>query len=346
MNREVSMRKVLIALVALAGVAIADVAAAGPVLDRIRSQQVLRCGVGGSIAGFSLPDAQGQWHGIDVDYCRALAAAVLGDPQKVTFVPLSLQQRFTALASGEVDVLARDTIMNFSRDVSLGIVFVGINFYTGAGFIVRRAAGVTSLDQMNGATFCITQANSALGDLADVMRIKRFTYQVVQFERFADTFQAFLSGRCDAAIAGAADLAAARAVQAPNPADYLVLEQVISRDPYGPAVARGDTEWFSIARWVLIGLIDAEERGITRANARELARSAEDPAIRRLLGAQDNLGGLLGLAPEWMLNAIAAVGNYGEIYDRYFGPQTPINLPRGINNIASRGGLHYAPPFR
>lgn len=333
-------------LVILAFLTSASAALAGAVLDRVKSQNNLRCGVGGSIPTFSHLDSKGEWSGLDVDYCRAVAAAVLGDARRVTFVPLSLQQRFIALQSGEVDLLARDTVINLSRDTSLGIVFVGVNFYTGAGFIVRRNAGVTSTDQMDGATFCISQGNSALIDLADHMRIKKYRYQLVQPENFRDTFQAFLSGRCDAAVAGAADLAGAQILMAPDPRQYVVLDQLLSRDPYGPAVARGDWEWFSITRWVLNGLIEAEERDITRANARQLAARSEDPNIKRILGTTDDLGRHLGLSKEWMLNVIEAVGNYGEIYGRHFGKGSPVDMPRGQNNLASKGGLLYSPPFR
>jgi general L-amino acid transport system substrate-binding protein len=340
------MKRLALPILAAMAALVAQLVEAGPVLDKIRAQQVIRCGVGGSIAGFSILDSRGEWQGIDVDYCRALAAAVLGDPKKVSFVALSLQQRFTALQSGEIDVLARDTTQNFSRDVSLGIVFVGVNFYTGAGFIVRKDSGVTSTAQLNGATICISQGNSQLADLADHFRTRGMTYQLVQPERFADTLQAFLSGRCDTAVAGAADLAAAKAVQAPDPSKYIVLEQLLSRDPYSVSVARGDWEWFSIARWTLNGLFEAEERGITRANVRETAQGSKDPAVRRFLGADDDLGGLLGLKKDWMAKAIEAVGNYGEMYDRHFGPNTAINLPRGQNNLFSKGGLHYTPPFR
>jgi general L-amino acid transport system substrate-binding protein len=338
------MKRFLI-LAALALLA-APRAEAGPVLDRVRASNTVRCGVGGSLAGFSLPDSRGEWHGLDVDYCRALAAAVLGDPGRVTFVPLTLATRFTALGSGEVDVLARDTVMTFSRDASLGIVFVGVNFYTGTGVMVRTASGVTSMEQLNGATICASAGGSNLPEVADFLRARNKPFTPITFDRFATVLEAFLAGRCDAVTAGAADLAAAVAMQVSNPRDFLVLPEVLSRDPYGPSVARGDMEWFSIARWTLALLVEAEERGITRANVRELARTATDPALKRILGTEDNLGGMLTLPRDWAVRVIGAVGNYGEVYDRNFGPNTPINLHRGQNNVVSRGGLHYGPPFR
>jgi general L-amino acid transport system substrate-binding protein len=221
-----------------------------------------------------------------------------------------------------------------------------VNFYTGTGVMVRRASGVARMDQLNGATICASQGGSNLPEVADFLRARNLPFTPLTFDRFAEVLQAFIAGRCDAVTAGAADLAAAVSVQVPNPRDFLVLPEVLSRDPYGPAVARGDAEWFSIARWTLFALVEAEERGVTRANARELARGATDPALKRLLGTEDNLGGMMTLSRDWVVRVIEAVGNYGEIYDRNFGPDTPINLHRGVNNVVSRGGLHYGMPFR
>jgi general L-amino acid transport system substrate-binding protein len=332
------------ATLALMGVT-ATAAFAGPVFDRVKAQGNLRCGVGGSIPTFSRVDSKGEWHGLDVDYCRAVAAAVLGDPKKVTFVPLSLQQRFTALQTGEVDILARDSVVNLTRDASLGVASVATNFYTGAGFIVRRDSKITSSDQMNNATFCISQGNSALANLADLMKAKNFQYKLVQLEKFQDTFQAFLSGRCDAAIAGAADLAGSLVMSAPNPADYLVLAEVMSADPYAVYVARGDWEWFTIVRWVHNGLVESEKRGITQANVSQLAASSEDVAIKRMLGTQDDLGKLLGVNKDWLVKVIESVGNYGEIFDRHFGEKSVVKMARGQNALATKGGLMYSPSF-
>jgi general L-amino acid transport system substrate-binding protein len=319
---------------------------AGPVLDRVRANNTIRCGVGGSVAGFSLPDSRGEWRGLDVDYCRAIASAVFGDPRRVTFVPLTLQTRFAALSSGEVDVLARDTVWTMSRDAGLGIVFVGTSFYTGTGVMVRRASGVAHMDQLNGATICASQGGSNLPEVADFLRARNLPFTPITFDRFAVVLESFLAERCDAVTAGAADLAAAVSVQVTNPRDYLVLPEVLSRDPYGPAVTRGDMEWFSIARWTLFALIEAEERGVTQANVRQMVASATDPALKRLLGTEDNLGGLLTLPRDWVVRVIEGVGNYGEIYNRNFGPNTPIDLGRGQNNVVSHGGLHYGMPFR
>jgi general L-amino acid transport system substrate-binding protein len=320
-------------------------AQSGPALDKVKAQDTLRCGVGGSIPTFSRLDSKGQWSGLDVDYCRAVAAAVLGSPDKVSFVTLTLQQRFAAVQSGEVDLLARDSIVNLTRDGSLGLISVVTNFYTGAGFIVRRDAKITSIDHMNNGTFCISQGNSALGTLADIMKAKGFTHKVIQLEKFQDTFQAFLAGRCDVAIAGAADLAGALVLMAPNPADYLVLDQLMSDDPYTLYVARGDWEWFAIVRWVHYGLVESEKRGITQANVAELVANSKDVAIRRMLGTQDDLGKLIGLDKDWLARVIKAVGNYGDIFDRHFGKDSQVKMARGVNALSRDGGLMYSPPF-
>ncbi|NYZ14367.1 transporter substrate-binding domain-containing protein [Azospirillum sp. RWY-5-1] len=339
-------RTLIISGLLAAGLAITGTPAqAGPVFDRVKAQNNLRCGVGGSIPTFSRLDDKGEWSGLDVDYCRAVAAAVLGDPKRVSFVPLTLQQRFTALQSGEVDLLARDSVVNLTRDASLGVISVAANFHTGAGFIVRRDSKVTTIDDLKGATFCISQGNTALQNLADTMKSRGADYKVVQLERFQDTFRAFLSGRCDAAIAGAADLAGAQVTMAPNPADFVVLEQLMSNDPYSLYVARGDWEWFTVVRWVHNALVEAENRGINQANVREIAASSTDVTVRRMLGSDDNLGGLLGVQKDWVVKIVESVGNYGEIYDRHFGAKSLVKMPRGLNNVAAKGGLLYSPPF-
>ncbi|MCO6416558.1 amino acid ABC transporter substrate-binding protein [Siccirubricoccus sp. KC 17139] len=322
------------------------VAEAGSVLDAVKARGTLRCGTGGSVAGFSRVDSRGEWRGLDPDYCRALAAAVLGDSARVSFVALTLQNRFVALQSGEVDVLARDSIWSFTRDNSLGIVFAGVNFHTGTGVMVRRGSGIASMRDLDGATVCASIGGSNLPEVTDRVRSTGGQIRTLQFERWAESLDAFIAGRCDAVTAGAADLAATISVTVPNPRDYVVLPEIISRDPYGPAVARGDWDWLAVNRWLLFALVEAEERGITRANVREQARSSTDPAVRRLLGSDDNLGSMIGLPRDWAVRAIEAVGNYGEIYDRHFGPDTPIALDRGPNRVASQGGLHYSPPFR
>lgn len=340
------IRKIVLALACAVGIsAVGDEALAGPVLDKIKSQGMLRCGVGGSVPTFSKLDSKGHWSGLDVDYCRAVAAAVLGSADKVAFVPLTLQQRFTALQSGEVDLLARDSVVNLTRDASLGVISVATNFYTGAGFIVRRDAKITSPNEMNNVTFCISQGNSALGPLADLMKAKGSTYKLIQFEKFQETFPAFLAGRCDAAIAGAADLAGAQVLLAPNPADFIVLDTLMSDDPYSLYVARGDWEWFTIVRWVHNGLVESEKRGITQSTATELAANSSDVTVKRMLGSQDDLGKLLGLDKTWLLRVIEAVGNYGEIFDRHFGKNSQVKMGRGQNALAKDGGLMYSAPF-
>ena len=346
LTEDVMLTRMTAACAALATMlSLASPCTAGPVFDQVKARDNLRCGVGGSIPTFSFLNSKGEWVGLDVDYCRAVAAAVLGDAKKVTFVPLSLQQRFTALQSGEVDMLARDSVVNLTRDSSLGVISVATNFYTGAGFIVRRDSKVVSTSQMNNFAFCISQGNSALGNLADLMKAKNFQYKLVQLEKFQDTFQAFVAGRCDAAIAGAADLAGVQVTMAPNPGDYLVLEEVMSADPYSLYVARGDWEWFTVVRWVHNGLVEAEKRGITQANVRQLVAESNDVGIKRMLGTQDDLGKLLGLRRDWLVSVIAAVGNYGEVFDRHFGEKSVVKMARGQNALATKGGLMYSAPF-
>jgi len=341
------MRRTILSITAFVALAtgLASTSLAGSTFDKVRAERTLRCGVGGSIPTFSKLDSQGKWGGLDVDYCKAVAAAVLGDAEKVAFVPLSLQQRFAALQSGEVDLLARDSVVNLTRDASLGVISVVTNFYTGAGFIVRRDSGIASSDDMNNATFCISQGNAALGSLADLMKAKGFEYKLVQLEKFQDTFQAFLADRCDAAIAGAADLAGVQVTMAPNPADFVVLDELMSADPYSVYVARGDWEWFTIVRWVHYGLVEAEKRGITQASVKQLASSSKDVAVRRMLGAEDELGKLLGIDNDWLVKVVGAVGNYGEIFDRHIGKHSAVNMARGQNALARDGGLMYSAPF-
>jgi general L-amino acid transport system substrate-binding protein len=341
------MRRTILSITAFIALAtgLASTSLAGSTFDKVRAERTLRCGVGGSIPTFSKLDSQGKWGGLDVDYCKAVAAAVLGDAEKVAFVPLSLQQRFAALQSGEVDLLARDSVVNLTRDASLGVISVVTNFYTGAGFIVRRDSGIASSDDMNNATFCISQGNAALGSLADLMKAKGFEYKLVQLEKFQDTFQAFLADRCDAAIAGAADLAGVQVTMAPNPADFVVLDELMSADPYSVYVARGDWEWFTIVRWVHYGLVEAEKRGITQASVKQLASSSKDVAVRRMLGAEDELGKLLGIDNDWLVKVVGAVGNYGEIFDRHIGKHSAVNMVRGQNALARDGGLMYSAPF-
>lgn len=324
----------------------ADSAKAGETLDAVMDRDAVRCGVNVGLAGFSITDDEGRWRGLDVDYCRAVAAAVLGDSDKVEFVPLSAQARFTALQSGEVDILSRNTTWTLTRDASLGIHFAGITFYDGQGFMVPADLGVDSAEQLDGAEICVQTGTTTELNLADYFRANGMEFQPVVFEGFEESLTAFFGGRCQVYTTDMSGLAAIRSVDAPNPDDYVILPETISKEPLGPSVRRGDDDWFAVAKWVLFALIQAEESGITSANVDELADTSEDPMIRRLLGMSGDMGERIGLDPEWGYNAIAQVGNYGEIFDRNVGPDTPLGLERGVNDLWTNGGLMYAMPIR
>ena len=319
---------------------------AGKTLDAVKQRGTLKCGVTNGVAGFSAPDTQGHWTGLDVDTCRAIAAAVLGDAGKVDFVPLNSQQRFSALQAGEVDILARNTTWTLTRDASLGFNFTTINYYDGQGFLVPRKIKVTSARQLKGATVCTQSGTTNEKNVSDWSRAQGVPVKTVVFESFEAAFKAFFAGRCQAFTTDASALAGLRNKEAPNPDDYLILPELISKEPLAPLVRRGDDDWFAIAKWVPNALIEAEEYGITQANADELKAGSKDPAVQRLLGTSEDLGKLLGLDKEWALRAVKAVGNYGEIFERNVGPKSTLKLPRGANNLWSKGGLMYAPPVR
>lgn len=317
---------------------------AGKTLDAIKSRGQVICGVNTGLAGFSQADASGNWTGLDADYCKAVAAAVLGDPTKVKWVPLNAQQRFTALQSGEIDVLSRNTTNTLSRDASLGLHFVGVSYYDGQGFLVPKGK-ITSAKQLKGATVCVQSGTTTEKNLTDFSRANKLNIKPVVFEKLEASTGAYFSGRCQAYTTDASGLASTRAKEAKDPAAHVILPDLISKEPLGPMVRRGDDEWFAITKWVLNGLIEAEEYGITQANVDQMKTSA-DPQIGRMLGNTEDLGKHLGLDKEWLARSIKAVGNYGEMFDRNVGPKTPLNLPRGKNALWSNGGLMYASPLR
>nr|WP_052214974.1 amino acid ABC transporter substrate-binding protein [Belnapia sp. F-4-1] len=319
-------------------------AAEAATLDTVRQRGILSCGVSTGFAGFSAPDSQGNYRGLDVDYCRAISAAVLGDAAKVRFVPLTAQNRFTALQSGEIDVLLRNSTQTFLRDASIGLHIGPVNFYDGQGFAVRRDAGVAKVTDLNGATVCVAQGTTHEVTLGDTARARGIRFQPVVFERPDTMYAAFFAGRCDAMTQDASALAAAVSV-APNPADYMVVSETISKEPLGPFTRNGDDQWSNIVAWVHYGLVEAEEQGVTAANVEEQARGP-NPVAQRLLGTSGEFGSRLGLDNRWMLNAIRAVGNYGEIFERNVGAQSPLKLQRGLNGLWSGGGLMYAIPYR
>ena len=336
------MKRIIIAFGAFA--ASLSVAAAGT-LDTVKQRGTLVCGVSAGFAGFSAPDSQGNYKGLDVDYCRALAAAVLGDPAKVRYVALTAQNRFTALQSGEIDVLYRNSTQTFLRGVTLGLRQGPVNFYDGQGFVVKKDLGVKELKDLKGATVCVAQGTTHEVTLGDYGRANNIDWKPLVFDRIDTMYQTFFGGRCDAMTQDASALAGAVATASPNPADYLVLPQTISKEPLGPFTRNGDEVWSDIVTWLHYGLIEAEELGVTQANVDEMAKS-QTPAIQRLLGATGDLGSRLGLDNKWMDTVLKAGGNYGEIYERNVGKASPLKLERGLNGLWTKGGLMYAIPFK
>jgi len=333
------------ALAVVATLSSSPAAHAGKTLDAIRQKGEVACGVSTGVIGFSAADSSGAWRGLDTDVCRAIAAAVLGDAGKVRWVPLNSQQRFTALQSGEVDLLSRNTSWTLSRDASLGLHFTAVTYYDGQGFLVPKKLKLTSAKQLNGAEVCVQSGTTSEKNLADYFRSVGVKIKPVVFEKFDASLKAFFSGRCQAYTTDASALAFIRAKEAPNPDDYVILPEIISKEPLGPMVRRGDDEWFAIVKWVVFALQEAEEYGVTQANVAQSAGST-NPAVQRLLGVSEDIGKPLGLDRGWVAKAVGAVGNYGEIYQRNLGPGTPSNLPRGMNRLWNQGGLIYAPPLR
>lgn len=317
----------------------------GSTLAQVKERGELNCGVNTGLVGFAAPDANGNWTGFDVALCRAVAAAVLGDGNKVRFVPTTGQTRFTALASGEVDVLARNSTWTFSRDTDLALDFVGVNYYDGQGFMVRKDLGVTSAKELDGATVCIQTGTTTELNLADYFRANGMNYTPVNIDSNAEGEQQYMAGACDAYTTDVSGLAATRAAFA-DPENHVILPEIISKEPLGPAVRHGDNNWGDIVRWTLNALIAAEEYGVTSRNIEELVRSSSNPEVQRLLGVSDDLGAMMGLDAEWARRAIMTSGNYGEIFAANIGEQTPIGLARGLNAQWTQGGLLYAPPFR
>ncbi len=336
--------KVALAAIGTAAMAVALPAHAGKTLDTIKSRGQLVCGVNTGLAGFSQADSNGNWSGLDVDYCKAVAAAVLGDASKVKYVPLNAQHLFTALQSGEIDNLSRNTTNTLNRDASLGLHFVGVSYYDGQGFMVPKGK-ITSAKQLRGATVCVQSGTTTEKNLTDFSRANKLNIKPVVFEKVEAATGAYFSGRCQAYTTDASGLASVRAKEAKDPAAHVVLPDLISKEPLGPMVRRGDDELFAIAKWVLNGLIEAEEYGINQANV-DTIKGNGDPQVGRMLGSTEDLGKHLGLDKEWLARAVKAVGNYGEIFERNVGPKTAINLPRGRNNLWTNGGLMYAPPLR
>lgn len=337
------MKTTFVGVLAAAGLTAGMASAA--TLDDVKAAGELKCGVSTGLVGFAAPDANGEWGGFDVTLCRAVAAAVLGDGNAVKFVPTTGKTRFTALASGEVDVLARNTTWTFSRDVDLGFEFAGVNYYDGQGFMVPKELGVSSAKELDGATVCIQTGTTTELNLADFFRANGMSYEPVPIETNAEAQQKYLANACDVYTTDASGLAATRATFE-DPSAHVILPEIVSKEPLGPLVRHGDNQWGDVIRWTLNALITAEELGVNLGNLEQMAGGSNNPEINRLLGTEGDLGAMLGLDKEWAKRAIAVGGNYGEIFDANIGPETAIGLSRGVNALWTDGGILYTPPFR
>ncbi len=332
------MKKLVVLLLFIAGPAFGQ-----STLDSVRSKGYVACGTNTGLAGFSQPDSKGVWHGIDVDLCRAVAAAVLGDASKVRYVPATTQQRFTYLQSGEVDLLSRNTTWSYSRDAGLGFNFAGINFYDGQGFMVWKKLNVKSAKQLNGATICVQPGTTTELNLADYFRANRMTFKPVVIDKLEEVLNAYFSGRCDVFTTDMSGLVSVRGSRAPNAADHVILPEVISKEPLGPLVRQGDDRWFDIVKWSLYAMVEAEELGLTSKNIDEQAKASKDPSVQRFVGANGDLGKMLGLDNKWAFNIVKQVGNYGESFEANL---KPLGFERGQNALWKNGGLMYSPPIR
>ena len=337
--------KVLTGLIAAAAATALATAASAATLDDIKAKGFVQCGVSTGVAGFAFTDDKGNWVGFDPAVCQAVAASIFGDKSKVKYTPTTGKTRFEALKSGEIDMLARNTTWTFSRDVDLKLTFVGVNYYDGQGFMVPKGLGVKSARELDGASVCIQTGTTTELNLADYFRNNNMSYEPVPIETNAEARQNYSAGRCDVYTTDASGLAATRATFE-NPADHVILPEIISKEPLGPLVRHGDDQWADIVRWVLNVLIVAEELGITSGNVEQMAKGGDNPEINRMLGAEGNFGDMIGLRKDWAVQAIKAGGNYGEIFERYIGSNTPIGLERGLNAQWVDGGLIYAPPVR
>ena len=313
-------------------------------LKTVKDRGILVCGANGTLAGFGLPDAQGNWTGLDVDFCRAVAAAIFNDPKKVRFMPLTAKDRFTALQSGEVDVLSRNTTWTSSRDTSLGLNFTGVNYYDGQGFMVRKSLKVNSALELNGASVCVQQGTTTELNLADYFRAHRMQLKTVTFATANEAVKAYDAGRCNSYTTDASGLYAER-LRLAAPDDHMILPEIISKEPLGPVVRHGDDQWFDIVKWVLFAMVNAEELNVSSKNIDEALKS-DNPEIKRLVGTEGNYGEQLGLTKDWAVRIVRLVGNYGEVFERNVGQGSPLKIARGLNALWTKGGIQYAPPVR
>jgi len=326
-------------------VALSGAVNAGATLDAVKGKGFVQCGVSTGLPGFSSADDKGQFTGLDVDICRAVAAAIFGDAGKVKYSPLTAKERFTALQSGEIDMLSRNTTWTLTRDSSLGLNFTGVNYYDGQGFLVTKALGVKSALEMDGATFCIQAGTTTELNLTDYFRANKMNYTPITFDTSDQTIKAFEAGRCDALTSDQSQLYALR-IKLSDPNSAMVLPEVISKEPLGPVVRQGDDEWLNIVKWALYAMVNAEELSVTSANVDEMKANSKDPNVRRLLGVEGVKGEWLGLSDDWAYNIVKQVGNYGEAFERNVGSGSPLGIGRGLNALWSKGGIQYAPPIR
>jgi general L-amino acid transport system substrate-binding protein len=338
------MKRCIRALFAAAAtVVLVGVAHAGT-LDTVKQRGSLNCGANGQLPGFGLPDAQGNWTGLDVDLCRAIAAAIFNDAKKVKFLPLTAKDRFTALQTGDVDVLVRNTTWTLLRDTQLGLNATGINYYDGQGFIIRKTAKVNSALELNDATICVQQGTTTELNLADYFRANRMRLRSVTFATLDEAVRAYETDRCNAFTTDASGLYAVR-LKLAKPDDHVVLPEIISKEPLGPLVRHGDDQWFDVVKWVHFAMLNAEELNVNKANVDEQMKS-DNPEIKRMLGTEDNFGERLGLTKDWVYRIVKQVGNYGEVFDRNVGQGSPLKIARGLNALWTKGGVQYAPPIR
>ena len=339
------MKSTLAIVTAATALGLSGIVQAGTTLDAVTKKGYVQCGISDGLPGFSYADSKGNYMGLDVDVCRAVAAAVFGDASKVRYSPLTAKERFTALQSGEVDILSRNTTWTSSRDAGLGLNFAGVNYYDGQGFLVNKSLGVTSAKELDGATVCIQAGTTTELNLADYFRANGHKYTPITYDTSDESATSLESGRCDVLTSDQSQLYAQR-IKLGAPLDYVVLPEVISKEPLGPSVRQGDDEWFNIVRWSHFAMVGAEELGVTSANVEELAKTTKNPDIARMLGAEGEFGKDLKVPKDWVVKIIKQVGNYGESFDRNVGAGSDLKIERGLNAQWNKGGLQYAPPIR
>lgn len=339
------VKSTLAILTTAAVLGVSGFAHAGATLDAVKKKGFVQCGISDGLPGFSYAEAGGKYAGLDVDVCRAVAAAVFGDAEKVRYSPLTAKERFTALQSGEIDILSRNTTWTSSRDAGMGMNFTGITYYDGVGFLVNKKLGVSSAKELDGATICIQAGTTTELNVSDYFRANGMKYTPITYDRSDESAKSLEAGRCDVLTSDQSQLYAQR-IKLANPDDYVVLPEVISKEPLGPAVRRGDDEWFAIAKWSLFAMIGAEELGITSANVEDMAKNAKNPDVARMLGAEGNFGNDLKLPKDWAVQIVKQVGNYGEVFERNVGMGSALKIKRGLNAQWNKGGILYAPPVR